>query len=348
MKKSQQSLVYSALLAISASSYADSSVSLFGVMDMNIRHVKNNSSVNQLGQDGIRASRFGLRGTEDLGQGYKASFHLEAAMGVDTGTGSASIGNGSSSGLAFRRRSTVSLHGPWGELRLGRAYTPTFWIWTVDPFDANGLGDSSNLFLDARATAASGGSYGTFARANNSVGYHLPPNLGGIYGDFMVAAAEGVNGNGYVGGRIGYKTGKLDVESAYGKTKVNVATNAQAHMFNVGGSYDMDFAKWWAFASRLSISPFAQTNYNVGATLPITGTASQLKVSAGRMTGRGNLSATQMALGAQHNLSKRTALYTTVARINNKNTAFKMGPSASELDQGRKSSGFDVGLRHIF
>ena len=48
-------------------------------------------------------------------------------------------------GLTFNRRSTVSLAGGWGELRLGRDYTPTFWNLTIfDAFGTNGLGSSTN------------------------------------------------------------------------------------------------------------------------------------------------------------------------------------------------------------
>ena len=59
---------------------------------------------------------------------------------------SAVFGNGTASGQTWRRRQTVSLAGGWGEVRLGRDYTATFWNWTIfDPFGTNGIGNSGNL-----------------------------------------------------------------------------------------------------------------------------------------------------------------------------------------------------------
>src|SRR5438093_1257611 len=58
----------------------------------------------------------------------------------------------------------------------------------------------------------------TQSRASNSIGYLLPRNLGGVYGQVMVAAGEGTPGAKYTGGRIGYESGPLNVAAAYGKT----------------------------------------------------------------------------------------------------------------------------------
>ena len=80
-----------------------------------------------------------------------ASFWLEAGLDNDDGHGAATNSNNQPSGagagvdgrqgLTFNRRSTVSLAGGWGELRLGRDYTPQFWNLTVfDPFGTNGVG----------------------------------------------------------------------------------------------------------------------------------------------------------------------------------------------------------------
>ena len=89
----------------------------------------------QLTNSGYNSSRLGFRGTEDLGGGMSASFWLEAGVNNDDGTGAATSTNNQAiaapapavagtQGLTFNRRSTVSLAGGWGELRLGRDYTP--------------------------------------------------------------------------------------------------------------------------------------------------------------------------------------------------------------------------------
>ena len=83
---------------------------------------------------------------------------------------------------------------------------------------ANGLGQGLNLV----STLGSGAT--TLARANNSIGYFLPSGIGGIYGQAMVAAGQGVQrrqGSKYYGGRLGCGAGPFDVNFGYGETKTN-------------------------------------------------------------------------------------------------------------------------------
>ena len=91
-----------------------------------------------------------------------------------------------SHGLSFNRRSTVSLAGGCGEVRLGRDFTPQFWNLTVfDPFGTNGVGATDAWWprsferLD-RLTRAS----------NCHLGYFLPGNLGGFYGQVQYYLGE--------------------------------------------------------------------------------------------------------------------------------------------------------------
>jgi len=196
-----------------------------------------------LANSGYNSSRIGFRGTEDLGGGLAASFWLESSIGNDDGA--RGISN-------FNRRSTVSLSGGFGEVRLGRDYTPTFWNDTVfDPFGTNGVGTNLISVINGNlATAASSAAVGAvpnpgtiglggsdnYIRTSNSIGYFLPPNLGGFYGQVQYALHENVkNSSGYVaantqqytspstkgryvGGRFGYANGPLDVALAYGQS----------------------------------------------------------------------------------------------------------------------------------
>jgi predicted porin len=156
MKKSV--LALAVLGAFAGAASAQSSVTLFGVVDLNVMTVDNGDRTYSMGTDGMSSSRLGFRGVEDLGGGLKASFWLEAGVAPDTGRNAGTWGNGDlplagttareGNQLFFNRRSTVSLSNQWGELRLGRDYTATFWNWTVfDPFGTNGVGAASNLAL---------------------------------------------------------------------------------------------------------------------------------------------------------------------------------------------------------
>ena len=136
MKK--KSLACAALVALCGTASAQSSVTLFGVVDLNGRWLDNNgTSQYSMSQDGNSPSRLGLRGTEDMGGGLYASFWIEGEINPDVGT---------ASGQTWRRRSTVSLSSPWGEVRLGRDNTATYYnTGTFDPFGDTGIGAAGNL-----------------------------------------------------------------------------------------------------------------------------------------------------------------------------------------------------------
>jgi len=128
-----------ALAAVAATSaFAQSTVTLFGGADLNVRSVTSGTNkFNGMAQDGIYSSRFGVMGTEDLGGGLKAGFHFEGGMNPDVGT---------SAKFDFQRKSTIGLAGGFGEVRLGRDYTPLFTVAGIaDPFGTNGVGSSYNM-----------------------------------------------------------------------------------------------------------------------------------------------------------------------------------------------------------
>ena len=81
-------LALAALTAFAGAASAQSSVTLFGIVDVNARNVKNgsNGDIYNLNTDGNASSRLGFRGVEDLGGGLRAGFWLEAALAADNGT----------------------------------------------------------------------------------------------------------------------------------------------------------------------------------------------------------------------------------------------------------------------
>jgi len=216
----KKSLIALAVLAAAGSASAQSSVTLFGIVDATLMWGRGTVADRfSLTNSGYNSSRLGFRGVEDLGGGMRASFWLEAGVTNDDGrgaatntnnqaTGGAVAGIGGGQGLTFNRRSTVSLSGNWGEIRLGRDYVPQFWNQTVfDPFGTNGVGSSQ--VLAGMLTLANAGSNGV--RASNSMGYFLPGNLGGFYGQVQYYVGENASnagatendGNGY-GLRLGF------------------------------------------------------------------------------------------------------------------------------------------------
>ncbi|MET3382920.1 MULTISPECIES: porin [Variovorax] len=403
MKKSL--LVLAALAACGAAS-AQSTVTLFGVVDAAYRNVSNKSestnpfgpfysvkaSRTELANSGLSSSRLGFRGVEDLGGGLSASFWLESPITNDDGA----------TGLSnFSRRSTVSLAGSFGEIRLGRDKTATVLNEEqFDPFADTGIGGS--LIIDANETSVSGTGYGsnsTYKRAGNMVQYFLPRNLGGFYGNVgyslheltrtspdSVAGADKTNTGRHIGGRVGYAAGPLDVAASYAQNDTSFTTGTGAaavarpgkiKTFNLGATYDFGVAKLFGEYSRSKdqrdpLNVFTRvpdvdlTGYLIGVTVPIgpgqiRASYSQVKYDFNRVPVLGVVNApdpksNKLALGYVHNLSKRTALYGTIARVSNKNGAGNTvgaGPSYvvafnRAALQPKSSMGYEFGIRHAF
>jgi predicted porin len=330
MKKSLIALAVLGSMVGAAS--AQSSVTLFGGLDLNVRYNKGGGKTfKTMGSDGIYSSRWGVRGVEDLGGGLKAGFWLESAINPDDGTANTS--------RYWHRRSSVSLMGDFGEVRLGRFLTNQFTAYAdFDPFGTNGVADSSKFFSSSASSI--NGRVSNSTRADNIVAYYLPSNLGGFYGSGEVAAGEGTTGNKYVGGRLGYSAGPLNLSGAYAVSEI---TTEDYKRFTLGGSYDLGMVKLMGFYSQNKYGSVKQKVGLLGASAPLgSGTlrASYIKAS----------NTSQIAVGYIHDLSKRTAVYGTVSRVaNDAGASVKVaGPSAWTIGSGADNGGAEVGIRHTF
>ncbi|MDP1741945.1 porin [Polaromonas sp.] len=357
----KKSLVALAILAAAGVASAQSSVTLFGVVDATYAHGSGSgvgsSSKSQITNSGYNSSRLGFRGTEDLGGGMSASFWLEAGVNNDNGSGANTSTNNQTTGatggggLTFNRRSTVSLASGMGELRLGRDYTPQFWNQTVfDPFGTNGVGTTQTLLSGLGGTTA--------VRASNSVGYFLPGNLGGFYGQFQhylgennqtgVATEDDGKGSAI---RLGYANGPVNVAIATSRTKfATTATTGDIKSTNLGGSYNFGVAQLMALVTRDKVEQTANVSGKgalIGALVPLG--AGQIRVAYSTYKTNAALTpkSKKWALGYVHNLSKRTALYTTIARVTNSGGASQALNGAVTAANAR-STGYDFGIKHSF
>lgn len=354
-------------------------VTLFGVIDVGVRAVKNgdNRTAKLVASDGLATNRIGFRGWEDLGSGLYAGFWLEAGLNLDDGTTKATA---ASTGLFWNRRSTVSIGSKsLGEVRLGRDYAPVYTATGIyDPWGTTGLGE---VLGNGSPTSPAGvGPYstlGAFAvpagfpvtsttntitRVNNQVSYFLPGNLGGVYGQLAAAAPEGSNGGKYYGGRVGYAAGALDVSGAYQQT--TVINDDKLKVGLVGASYDFSVVKLFGMVIYSKYDSLAggdrrQLLYSLGATVPFGASAIRVNAIHGDMKGGAVNSGfgdaddvNQFAIGYIYNFSKRTALYADAATLRNKGSsrltlaAGNTGDPA--MGRGKNSNGYDLGIRHSF
>lgn len=346
-----------AALALSGGAWAQSSVTLFGIVDAGYSHGSGSTaSRNQITSGSNASSRVGFRGTEDLGGGWSAGFWLEAQFNTDNGTGVATNTNNQASGtaaapagtqgLTFNRRSTVSLAGPWGELRLGRDYTGHYRNRVdTDPFGVVGVG----------ATQVNVGTLAgqTSTRASNTLGYFLPAKLGGFFGQAQVylgenpsGAATARDGSGY-SLRAGRAAGPLTVSGAYAVTRL---ASGDIVRTNIGAIYDAGPARVMGavFKDKTeAAAAFAGKGYTLGAAVPVG--PGEIKIAFSRYGSDAGASprTRKAALGYVHNLSRRTALYATYARVTNSGGATTaLNGATTAANQG--SSGYDLGIRHSF
>ena len=180
--------------------------------------------------------------------------------------------------------------------------------------------------------------------------------LGGFYGRASVAAGEGIAGKKYIGGRAGYAKGPLDASLSYGQTTVAPATNGddKYNMFVLGASYDFSVVKLSGYYTQSKFAGQKLAVYNLGAQAPVS-QAGVVRVSYVNANASGAATdsndASQLAVGYLHNLSKRTSLYATVARVNNKGNAVYNVVSSTALPTlaaGQSSTGYEFGVRHTF
>ena len=300
---------------------------------------------------GLNSSRIGFRGEEDLGGGMKAAFHMEAGVNTDSGVGAGSNTNnqattalddnakatlGNSQGLTFNRRMTASLMGGFGELRVGRDYTPLFWNQTVfDPFGTNGVGASQANAAANPATLITG------VRASNSIGY-MSPSFSGFQvqlqtflGENASNATTGKSSGSGTGLRATYAQGPVSL--ALATAKYDTALNVKHDGTNFGASYDLGVGKIMAVYSQdqdstSGVDADKVKGTLIGLTAPLG--AGVAKAAWSNSKQGATVDTDKFAVGYVYNLSKRTSIYTTFA-----NTKPKTGD---------KTTGFDLGLSHSF
>ena len=369
----KKSLIALAVLAASGAAMAQSSVTIWGVVDAAYSNYSQGGvSKAFMTTSGNASSQLGFKGTEDLGGGMSASFWLEAQLNNDSGAGagynSAANSLTNNGGLQFNRRSTIDLAGNFGAIRLGRDYTPTFWSHTVfDPFGTLGAGAGSNV------TLASGQNALTAARTNNGFSYlyNVAANGGshglgskGVYAQVTLALAENLSNSAtgaageYSGVRIGYAAGPLNVAAAYSESNSAATAATKYKETNIAGSYDMGvaqlMAKWGTNDSNVAATK--STYMTIGAKIPLGNGYIPVSYGNVEVNNAAKTGASQFAIGYVYNLSKRSALYTSYSSLSNKNGGaytFLGGngggnPGFSANVAGQNGTGFDVGFRTSF
>ncbi|RYE89368.1 MAG: porin, partial [Oxalobacteraceae bacterium] len=177
MTKSALALAVLAALSLNNSAQAQSNVQVYGLIDAGVEAVNhagpNDGGMVRVISGGKNTSRWGLRGSEDLGDGLKAVFNLEGGILLDTGA---------ADGALFRRQANVGLEGRFGRVVIGRSFTTTYDL--VIKFDPLGFAPNYSWATTGAATGPS--KYGMTTAFDNLVKYS------GSTGNFSYGASVGL------------------------------------------------------------------------------------------------------------------------------------------------------------
>ena len=344
-------LAFACALAACHTAFAQSGVTIGGTVDLAVNHSKGSlTSRTQMTSGGNATSKLIFRGREDLGSGSYANFWLESGISAQSGSGMSVPNNnqvavpnlGNAQGLTFNRRSFVGLGGAWGEIRMGREWSPSYETFTgkYDPFALSiGLGMNYAVGIDRNAI-----------RSNNALVYISPKlldavtiNLQHFRGEGTGVAATDNNGTGS-GIRVSYDKGPFSAGAVYINTKFAAG---DAIYRDIAAAYNFGPVRLSFNADRNQQGALKQQGWLVGMWVPFGATELKASYSTFKANTAGDPKASKIALGVVHNLSKRTAVYGTVARIANDNGAAYAftGTTTAANTSGRAG---EIGIRHNF
>ncbi|WP_246792406.1 porin [Burkholderia perseverans] len=321
--------------------HAQSSVTLYGVVDNGIEFQNGGAGkVVRATSGGLFASRYGLKGSEDIGGGLHVNFQLE--QGFSGATGAAS-----NAAAAFNRQAWVGLSGGFGEVRFGLQNTPQYIFLNreLDPLAVMSMGSPMNNFNSLTI------------RVNNAISY-FTPTFHGLSAQFMVAMRDATtrpsNGLQFYNAAARYENGPFRVAAGY-EQAANAAGTSTLKVFNAGASMGVGDARFYlAYHTEHQTDDSVRRDVFEGSGSYLFTPADQLALLYGYAhdrTGHAN-NAQQVGVTYEHYLSKRTTLYASAAFIQNRHLAqFTLNGTAYggiAVAPGSNTRGVILGMVHTF
>jgi Outer membrane protein (porin) len=243
MKRIALSTLSLALLGAAGAAHAQSSVTLYGLIDDSIQYVHNSNpndgNLWQLAAGNLQGSRWGMKGTEDLGGGLKAIFQLESGFNPNNGK-MGSYGTGTK---LFGRQAYVGLtQDAYGTFTMGRQYDPL--VDLVQPL----TGD--NFFGSTFTTPGDVDNNDNSSRTNNAIKY-VSPVWGGfqVEGMYALGGVAGATGAGqswagaatWSGGPFSVAAGYFRMENGNTLASRGVTAATPSGVWNAGVTSDATF-----------------------------------------------------------------------------------------------------------
>ena len=354
----KKTLVALAALA-SMSAFAQSSVTLYGVADVWLGSAKttitggtgaaavgnannpflltpptdpttktNGVAQTVLNSGGYNGSRWGLKGSEDLGGGLKANFQFESGFDISKGE--------SQQGALFGRQAYAGLSGGFGEIRLGRQYT------AYDEL----RGATANTFDSAFSPTGNVWGYnGDYSGRQNNQLYYATPDFGGISGAVGFALGENktatTKATDVLSLHVKYANGPILVGAAYQDQKVATGGSDKYTLF--AGSYDFGVVKLtggYNTDKKAAAGTGTTKEFQLGVSLPIGAASIGAGFSAAKNSTT-NSKASGFGVSAIYDLSKRTSVYGGIETDKAQSTLAGDGTTV-------KNTLAAVGVRHKF
>jgi predicted porin len=336
MKKSLLALAL--MSTFSAAALAQSSVTVYGVVDLGVAYKDAGAGTLTSLDSGLNStSRLGFKGSEVLTSGLNANFNLEMGLKSDTGAADADL---------FARGAWVGLSGKdFGAVNLGRHKSLTYiYGAAIDPFMDGLLGKTDLLFkinnVRSNSVTYISNSFSGFSLAaqygfgevagNNSK--NSVTSVAGAYSNGPLVAnivwdqAKDANGNTAIGGE------KLLAGVSYDLGKDFFGVKLNAMFQEIKGSTSLINLK----ETKEEQYMFGGSVKNGASTFIASYTSTDVKTAA-------NANTTRVALGYTYDLSKRTNLYTSFAHVENEKSVKILADV-----NGATAKLFNVGIRHKF
>jgi len=344
-------LLATTMLAAAGAAQAQSNVSVYGLMDVNVEYRNHNDAAQHsrwgVNSGGMNTSRWGLRGNEDLGGGLKAVFQLEAEVAMDTGAAATAF---------WSRQANVGLEGSFGRLVAGRSYSTSYDF--LLPYDPLGYAPQYSWLTSAGATGNRkdgmltgvsnllkytgkfdafqvGGTYAFGEEAGSlapSAKYALA--VGYAPGPFgVVAVYDQVNGTAVAGGHDVAKS--MHLAGTWQLDPVKLTAGVRRYDKSLAsGAADQESSLWWLGAAWQ-------------ATPALTLTAAIYQQDIRNVAPGTDADPRLLVARARYALSKRTDLYAVAGYAKAKNGQ-AVGLSRDDVAFGNTQTGVSAGIQHRF
>lgn len=321
---------------------AQSSLALYGEIDTSVVHISTPyNSVTGMASGGYSSSKVGVRGDEDLGNGYKLSYQLESSYKAD----------GADSELKFGGR--IILHGQFGELQIGKLSNLLSGLRDdINPTGGSGIiGLNASNLINGTAIGSIDGS-SSWSSTNTII--YRSPNINGFSSRFGYSFGEQA-GNTRLGSnttaRADYRSGPIHLATGYALARGG--TDAQGisyRTFHLGASYKVQnfqpallYIAEHGDGQNIDLYGFGWSFWQGSSEYRMSYTLFQNKVK--------NLSNSQrLAFGYSYALSMRTRIFCSIAHLRNEEKASRKlaGSLSHSVSAGANVSGYEIGLSHQF